>query len=328
MSESRSDVITLGPFTTSEDTAALCVQVRQGLEQLLGGWEGELPFSLSDIRVEAMARVYALAATTEASLRAFAGKSEKSPATSGTADREENDARGTAPKPLRRHGASARVPRSSEGPAHLAALLASGDASAVKLVVRGILDEASKAGKRSIPESRARTLALATAVLVASEASGHQTERAWPALDDLLRAVNAAESKAELSKAALRFLKTLMPQTLSKTKDVAGADPALNRAIRARLPGRVLLGEVAKELGRTPGALSHYLRRKYGLTFSDYVGRLRVEEAKRLIRETQLGAGEVGIRVGIVDQSNFAKLFKKVAGCSPREYRLLHGRNR
>ena len=45
------------------------------------------------------------------------------------------------------------------------------------------------------------------------------------------------------------------------------------------------------------------------------------------MRRTKLGVSDVARRVGIADNSNFAKLFRRYEGVSPQEYRERYGRN-
>ncbi|HVY64721.1 MAG TPA: AraC family transcriptional regulator [Gammaproteobacteria bacterium] len=60
-----------------------------------------------------------------------------------------------------------------------------------------------------------------------------------------------------------------------------------------------------------------------GSTFIDYVQNLRIEEAKRLLETTALNADEIGARVGYEDHSFFRKLFRRLTGVRPGEYRRL-----
>jgi two-component system response regulator YesN len=88
-----------------------------------------------------------------------------------------------------------------------------------------------------------------------------------------------------------------------------------------RLPGKVLLKDIAAELGQHPTAITHWLQRKFDMSFTEYVGRIRIDMAKELLRRTHLGVGEVAQRVGIDDTSNFSRLFRRHEGMSPLDYR-------
>lgn len=58
-----------------------------------------------------------------------------------------------------------------------------------------------------------------------------------------------------------------------------------------------------------------------GFTPSQYFIRLRVERARRLLRETQMPVIEVGLEVGYSSPSHFAQIFKREVGVAPTEYR-------
>lgn len=67
---------------------------------------------------------------------------------------------------------------------------------------------------------------------------------------------------------------------------------------------------------------------KTGIHFIDYVNRLRIEKAKNLLYSTTLSIKEIGFQVGFSDEKYFMKVFKKLEGLSPSQYRhafyLLH----
>ena len=48
---------------------------------------------------------------------------------------------------------------------------------------------------------------------------------------------------------------------------------------------------------------------------------VRIDAAKRLLRDPSLKIGEIGEKVGYVDTAHFARVFKKLTGMSANEYR-------
>jgi YesN/AraC family two-component response regulator len=58
-----------------------------------------------------------------------------------------------------------------------------------------------------------------------------------------------------------------------------------------------------------------------GTNFVSYVRSLRIDEAKRLLLETDLRVNEIGAKVGYDNDKQFMKNFKAVVGVSPSEYR-------
>ncbi len=56
-------------------------------------------------------------------------------------------------------------------------------------------------------------------------------------------------------------------------------------------------------------------------TFVEYVTNKRIAKAKKMLKTTTLHTGEIAAMVGYKDQHYFSVVFKKIQGCSPREYR-------
>lgn len=81
------------------------------------------------------------------------------------------------------------------------------------------------------------------------------------------------------------------------------------------------LNEVAKQFFVSPYYLSRKFKQCTGFGFSEYVQLVRVREAQRLLRETNLKMIDVAAQIGIEPVANFYKLFKAASGCSPLQYR-------
>jgi two-component system response regulator YesN len=73
--------------------------------------------------------------------------------------------------------------------------------------------------------------------------------------------------------------------------------------------------------GVSKNHLSFEFSRETGETFTEYVARVRVDEAKRLLATTSLLVYEIGVRVGYPSVEHFSRVFKKVAGMSPVKFR-------
>jgi len=91
--------------------------------------------------------------------------------------------------------------------------------------------------------------------------------------------------------------------------------------IHAHLSEKLLLADLARELGVSEPYLSRLFKRVTGQTFLDYLNRQRVEEAKRLLAGTDYPLTQIAMACGFADQSYFAKVFKKYTGLPPRQYR-------
>lgn len=85
---------------------------------------------------------------------------------------------------------------------------------------------------------------------------------------------------------------------------------------------QISLNTLADELGVSPFYISKLFGKELGHNFTDVVNEIRIRKAKKLIRK-DLSFKEVAYQVGFGSQSYFTKMFKKMVGLSPTEYRKL-----
>ena len=81
------------------------------------------------------------------------------------------------------------------------------------------------------------------------------------------------------------------------------------------------LEDASRCAGVSKNHLSFEFSRETGETFTEYLSRTRVEEAKRLLVTTSLMVHEVGERVGYPNVEHFSRVFKKVVGVSPVRFK-------
>lgn len=67
--------------------------------------------------------------------------------------------------------------------------------------------------------------------------------------------------------------------------------------------------------------LSKIFKEQFGITVNTYVMQVRVTQAKQLLRFTDESAERIGSEVGLKDANYFTRMFKKIEGMTPGEYR-------
>ena len=75
-------------------------------------------------------------------------------------------------------------------------------------------------------------------------------------------------------------------------------------------------------LFRSPEYLSNLFAKETGMTFSNYLKKVRIEKAKELILTTDMKIYEVACSVGYPDQKYFSKVFKEYTGVSAKQYAI------
>ncbi len=107
----------------------------------------------------------------------------------------------------------------------------------------------------------------------------------------------------------------------SRSKRVSSTH--LSKAIRylqVHYGEEIDLETLAKNVFVSSCYLSHLFRNEMGTTFSDYLTRIRLENAKRLLLDGE-SVEQVSERVGYNDSNYFIKIFKKYVGVTPAKYR-------
>jgi len=78
---------------------------------------------------------------------------------------------------------------------------------------------------------------------------------------------------------------------------------------------------IAREFGVSSSYLCRYFKNQTGYPLMQYIDMLRMNEVKRLLRETDNTLKDILLQTGYIDQSNFIRKFKKKEGVTPIQYR-------
>ncbi len=84
---------------------------------------------------------------------------------------------------------------------------------------------------------------------------------------------------------------------------------------------KVTLDDLADKFFINKFYLSKIFKETYGTTVNNYLISKRITRAKQLLRFTDMTVDEIGVAVGMGDVNYFSRMFRKVEGSSPSEYR-------
>lgn len=84
---------------------------------------------------------------------------------------------------------------------------------------------------------------------------------------------------------------------------------------------KITLDDLARRFFINKFYLSKIFKETYGTTVNNYLISKRITRAKQLLRFTDMTVDEIGVAVGMGDANYFSRMFRKVEGSSPREYR-------
>ncbi len=100
--------------------------------------------------------------------------------------------------------------------------------------------------------------------------------------------------------------------------------PAIARArkyIHEHQAEKLTLGEVARSINTSAFYFCKLFKKTTGLNYTDYLSRVRIERAKNLLLNPNLRVSEIAFEVGFQSLTHFNRVFKRILGQSPTEYR-------
>ena len=120
-------------------------------------------------------------------------------------------------------------------------------------------------------------------------------------------------------------------QETKKRKDATRKE-LYQRLVRARdfmyscYPQHLSLSDIADVACLNPYYFLREFKRAFSITPHQYLTERRMLVAKRLLKESNTSISEICLAVGYEDLTSFSKLFKKVTGRSPMNFRELNGK--
>lgn len=95
----------------------------------------------------------------------------------------------------------------------------------------------------------------------------------------------------------------------------------IEQYVEQNYKSKISLDEIADELHVNRSYLSRFYKNKTGVNLFDEILKLRIESAKEYLLKTDMKTYEVSEAVGFEDAGYFSKMFKKIMGVSPKEFR-------
>ncbi|MBD1380607.1 helix-turn-helix transcriptional regulator [Metabacillus arenae] len=99
--------------------------------------------------------------------------------------------------------------------------------------------------------------------------------------------------------------------------------------IRKNYQSDIKMEDLARELHFHQDYITRCMQKTIGMTPNSYLNKYRITQSKRLLVTTDYKMASISSEVGISDSTYFSKLFKRLEGISPLEYRkIVNRRNR
>lgn len=100
-----------------------------------------------------------------------------------------------------------------------------------------------------------------------------------------------------------------------------GLPEQIKKYIYQNFSKSITLEEISKRFDCSKSTIMNSFRKKYGMTVISYLNQVRLDEAQKLICDTDLSFKEIACECGFYDQNYFSKQFTDRFGCSPTTFR-------
>lgn len=148
-------------------------------------------------------------------------------------------------------------------------------------------------------------------------AEDYAAEIGLPALKTLIQ----GGSVDSLEKNMLSFAELILDRMACDTSCQGNLIHTIKNYISQHYREELTLEGLASIVYLSPTYLSKLFKRETGENLSTYMQSVRIDAAKTLLRTTPLKTYEVAERVGIPDPVYFSRIFKKVVGVKPKDFR-------
>ena len=137
----------------------------------------------------------------------------------------------------------------------------------------------------------------------------------------LLKPINETELKEQLKKAIININQNLKQTDHGDTVNYSLPVRLACEYIEKNFQEDINLNKISNYVSLSKNYFCNIFKKETGMTIWDYLIRIRMEEAKKMLLETAQKTYEVSEKVGYDDPSYFGRLFKKYTGFTPIEFR-------
>ncbi|MBQ8143887.1 MAG: helix-turn-helix domain-containing protein, partial [Butyricicoccus sp.] len=138
---------------------------------------------------------------------------------------------------------------------------------------------------------------------------------------NVLKRILETTSISEMEEHTRKFAEQMLDLSQSNSDNVDTLIRSVKSYIDTHYSEALSLERLAQQFYLSPSYLSRIFKRETSINLSTHLQNVRIEAAKMLLRTTDLRSYEVAERVGISDPVYFSRIFKKLTGFKPKDYR-------
>lgn len=197
-----------------------------------------------------------------------------------------------------------------------------GNSDGAKAILNEMLGQIFFASGNNIDIIKTRTIELVALLSRAIIEAGSNQEDIYRMTESFLKRLTDVKNLTDLSYVLLETLDQFTNLAFYATtgNNLSLIKKCVNY-IHEHYNQNLTLDEVAEHAGLNPSYFSSLFKKDTGVNFSGFLMNLRIENAKQLLKNTNLPLVDIAVETGFDNQSYFSYVFKKSTSMSPRQYR-------
>lgn len=199
-----------------------------------------------------------------------------------------------------------------------------GDLKEAQKVFQTLLADIFINGAANLNIIKARILELGVILSRASVDGGADLNQALEISSKFLQDVSRFDHVEEINLAAVktleRYLHAVQNNETAKNRQ---AVQGMKTFIRENYGKNLTLEEVSSSVYLSPSYASRIFKENQSMTIIEYITKVKLEEAKKLLRDPKYQIDDVAEILGYHDASYFSKVFRRKEGMTPTQYRQI-----
>lgn len=204
----------------------------------------------------------------------------------------------------------------------LLAAVSIGDINTASAILNDILGKTLLGAGNNFEVLRSRVVELTVLLSRASLRGGACLDAIFGLNYNYLREIDALSSTEDIivwvNNVMHRFVQHVFDYANSKYVDVIFKAMSF---IKENYRNKISLKEIADAVHLNVTYFSKVFKDETGQTPGNYITALRIEESKKLLKNTSINMADIPELIGFESQSYFIQIFKKAEGCTPGHYR-------
>lgn len=163
----------------------------------------------------------------------------------------------------------------------------------------------------------------ATLISRAAITGGMPSDTAFALSDRYIQKVELLNNGGEISVLNMEMLLDYTKRVEALRCNTGNSRLARNimRYILKNIGKKITINDMAEALNMNRSYLCEYFKAETGSTIGEFITVTKVEEAKRMLLLSDLSIAHISSYLSFSSQSYFQTVFKKIEGCTPKEYR-------